>query len=207
MKCSNCGNEVNSFDSTCMYCGTQFKGNSVKQRIDSNGFKKSPKKTINILLIVVLVFVLILIIGRIVVFVFASPSSMQDNMMLRYDIANAKLIGRSVEAWQSDNVDNKLDDKFVKYFELEGIETYIDLSYEPSAYLYPYHEEADYYVANIENEGVSNIVVAIGPKNLNDVPKRDKTFNSIFNKELSSRELEVAYDRSGSGIAYVQNNN
>lgn len=203
MKCPSCGNEVNGFDSTCMYCGTQFGG-----RTGSDDFKKSPKKTINILLIVALVFVLILIIGRIAVFVFTpSVSSVADNMFVRSDMINAKWIGRGVEVWQSDNEANNLDDKFVKYSELEGIETYVELSYDPTSYSYFSQEEGAYYVANIENEGVSNIVVAIGPKNLDDVPERDKTFNSIFNKKLSSRELEVSYDGSGSGIAYVQNSN
>ena len=203
MNCPSCGNKVNGFDSTCMYCGTQFRG-----RTGSDDFKKSPKKTINILLIAVLVFVLIFIIAPIAVFVFTpSLSSVADNMMVRSDITNARWIGRGVEVWQSDNMANNLDDKFVKYSELEGIETYVELFYEPRAYSYFSQEEGDYYVANIENDGVSNIVVAIGPNNLDDVPERDKTFNSIFNKNLSSRELEVSYDGSGSGIAYVQNSN
>lgn len=160
------------------------------------------------MLIAAIVFVLVLIIVRIAVFAFRLPvSSVGDNMMVRSDMINAKMIGRCVEVWESDNVANNLDDKFVKYSELEGIETYVELSYEPTSYSYFSQEEGDYYVANIENEGVSNIVVAIGPNNLDDVPERDKTFNSIFNKNLSSRELEVSYDGSGSGIAYVQNSN
>jgi prepilin-type N-terminal cleavage/methylation domain-containing protein len=85
-----------------------------------------------------------------------------QNAKVRTDIVTAAKISQAVRMWKYDNDSRMVPLTPTKYFELEGIDKYIGLTYKPSSYV---NAPADYYVCNInDGEGEkTKVIVGISP--------------------------------------------
>ena len=173
------------------------------------------KKPIKIVLWAGLIFTIIL--SFILALLIAVPnfSGIQDRMAVRADKATAAQIGKAVRVWYTDATYSTLgfdveevENDFVRLDEIDGIENYI-IDSKPTSYMWGKGESEDgaYYVTMIDEDepSQSRIVVAIGPEDLNEVPRSDRNFYKTFEKNLDGIDSsDVTYDGSGSGIAYLE---
>ena len=167
------------------------------------------KKPIKIVLWVGLIFSFIIMLIAVL-----SLSGTQQRMQTRADKATAAQIGKAVRIWHTNATTYStldfdiegLENDLVRLDEIDGIEDYISSVCEPTSYMRG-KDGAAYYVTMIDEDepSQSRIVVAIGPENLNEVPKKDKSFYATFNRSLEQfGTSEVTYDGNGSGVAWVE---
>ncbi len=174
------------------------------------------KKPIKIVLWLGLIFTII-IITLLSLIAVHNLSAVQDRMQVSADKAMAAQIGKAVRIWHTDatmdpinlnfNVED-VENDFVRVDEIEGFEEYMDImDNEPICYGKSIGKDGAYYATIINEDKLSQIkvVIAIGPKELNEVPKKDKSFYATFNGNLEEfGTSEVTYDGNGSGIAWVE---
>lgn len=251
MRCQNCGNFINEFDSVCTYCSKTINSSKIAEKgtlqlvfsvletltcstfgiialilyfiqlkpaLESKDSQKikSSKKLINVLLVVGLVFIILLMIFPLAIMGGAGVSHLTEieyEEMISKDENSAEMIAMYCRAWYENSLEDSsvncvLTDKFIKYTDIsDELDAYGGFFLKdinmPASYMNSTKAQGNYYIAIVGTKTNNKIVVAVGPDDFKDVPKKDHNFNDIFNTKLFNSNLKTNYDGKGSGIIYI----